>query len=47
MRIAKFERVGELKSVGWKLGRWLDTLVYQRVLQPGDADAPTSSVEAN
>ena len=43
----KFERVGELKSVGWKLGRWLDTLVYQRVLQPGDADAPTLSGEAN
>lgn len=43
----KFERVGELKLVGWKLGRWLDTLVYQRVLQPGDADAPTLSGEAN
>ncbi len=43
----KFEKVGELKSVGWKFGRWLDTLVYQRVLQPGDAIAPSLTNDRN
>lgn len=37
----KFERVGELKSAGWKFGKWLDTVIYQRVLQPGDTAAPS------
>ena len=32
-----FEPVGTLRSVGWKHGRWLDTVLMQRSLGPGDA----------
>jgi len=31
-----FEMVGTLRSVGWKFGRWLDTVLMQRALGPGD-----------
>jgi phosphinothricin acetyltransferase len=31
-----FEPVGTLRSVGWKHGRWLDTVLMQRALGPGD-----------
>jgi len=31
-----FELTGILKSVGWKHGRWLDTVLMQRPLGPGD-----------
>lgn len=31
-----FEHVGVLRSVGWKHGRWLDTVLMQRALGPGD-----------
>jgi L-amino acid N-acyltransferase YncA len=31
-----FELVGTLRSVGWKHGRWLDTVLMQRALGPGD-----------
>lgn len=31
-----FAHVGTLRSVGWKHGRWLDTVLMQRVLGPGD-----------
>jgi len=31
-----FELTGVLKSVGWKHGRWLDTVLMQRALGPGD-----------
>ncbi len=27
-----FERVGVLREVGWKLGRWVDVAFYERVL---------------
>jgi L-amino acid N-acyltransferase YncA len=30
-----FEPVGVLKSVGFKLGRWVDTVIMQRALGPG------------
>ncbi|MEM7497882.1 MAG: N-acetyltransferase family protein [Pseudomonadota bacterium] len=33
---AGFETVGILRSVGWKHGRWLDTVIMQRALGPGD-----------
>ncbi|MEL6765822.1 MAG: N-acetyltransferase family protein [Pseudomonadota bacterium] len=33
---AGFETVGTLRSVGWKHGRWLDTVILQRALGPGD-----------
>lgn len=31
-----FDMVGTLKSVGWKHGRWLDTVLMQLPLGPGD-----------
>jgi L-amino acid N-acyltransferase YncA len=31
-----FSLVGTLRSVGWKHGRWLDTVFMQRPLGPGD-----------
>jgi phosphinothricin acetyltransferase len=31
-----FELVGTLRAVGWKHGRWLDTVLMQRALGPGD-----------
>jgi L-amino acid N-acyltransferase YncA len=31
-----FARVGVLKAVGWKLGRWLDVVLMQRALGVGD-----------
>jgi L-amino acid N-acyltransferase YncA len=37
-----FERVGTLRSVGWKLGRWVDTVLMQRALGPGGMVAPGS-----
>jgi L-amino acid N-acyltransferase YncA len=35
-----FESVGTLKSVGFKLGRWVDTVLMQRTLGGGDATPP-------
>src|SRR5262249_13103474 len=35
-----FAQVGTLRSVGFKLGRWVDSVVMQRALGPGDAVAP-------
>ena len=35
-----FARVGLLTSVGFKLGRWVDTVIMQRPLGPGDATPP-------
>jgi phosphinothricin acetyltransferase len=32
-----FVHVGTLRSVGWKHGVWLDTVLMQRALGPGDA----------
>lgn len=37
-----FEVVGRMHAVGWKCGRWLDTLYMQRALGPGD-DTPPST----
>ena len=37
-----FLRVGTLRSVGFKFGRWVDTVVMQRPLGPGDGTPPTS-----
>lgn len=33
---AGFARAGLLTSVGWKFGRWLDVVLMQRILGPGD-----------
>lgn len=35
-----FVRVGTLRSVGFKLGRWVDSVYMQRPLGPGDATRP-------
>lgn len=35
-----FQPVGTLKAVGFKLGRWVDTVLMQRVLGPGDGILP-------
>jgi L-amino acid N-acyltransferase YncA len=37
---AGFSLIGTLQSVGFKHGRWLDTVVMQRRLGSGDATAP-------
>ncbi|MBE0530954.1 MAG: N-acetyltransferase [Rhodospirillales bacterium] len=38
-----FQPVGILPSVGFKLGRWLDTVLMQRPLGAGDATPPASA----
>ena len=35
-----FLRVGTLRAVGFKLGRWVDSVIMQRPLGPGDATPP-------
>lgn len=35
-----FMRVGTLRSVGFKFGRWVDSVIMQRPLGPGDATKP-------
>lgn len=35
-----FTHAGLLRSVGWKHGRWLDSVLMQRPLGDGDATAP-------
>jgi L-amino acid N-acyltransferase YncA len=37
-----FEMVGTLKSIGFKFGRWLDSVLMQRPLGTGDAEPPTT-----
>ena len=37
---AGFVRVGTLRSVGFKFGRWVDSVIMQRPLGPGDSSAP-------
>jgi phosphinothricin acetyltransferase len=40
---AGFRLVGTLERVGWKFGRWLDTVIMQRPLGPGAATPPDST----
>ncbi len=35
-----FVRAGNLRSTGYKLGRWVDTVLMQRPLGPGDGSKP-------
>jgi phosphinothricin acetyltransferase len=37
---AGFLRVGTLRSVGYKLGRWVDSVIMQRALGEGDGAPP-------
>jgi phosphinothricin acetyltransferase len=39
-RAAGFVEVGTLKNVGFKHGRWLDTVIMQRALGPGSTTPP-------
>jgi L-amino acid N-acyltransferase YncA len=40
---AGFTNIGTLRSVGFKLGRWLDTVLMQRGLGSADATPPATS----
>lgn len=40
-----FRQVGILQSVGFKLGRWVDTVIMQRPLNDGDDTLPESRVK--
>ena len=40
-----FLRVGTLRSVGFKFGRWVDSVFMQRPLGPGDGSPPKSGSE--
>ncbi len=35
-----FRRIGLLRSVGFKHGRWVDSVLMQRALGPGDGTPP-------
>lgn len=37
-----FLRVGTLRSIGFKFGRWVDSVIMQRPLGAGDGSPPTS-----
>jgi phosphinothricin acetyltransferase len=39
-RALGFSDLGVMKSVGWKFNRWLDVVLMQRSLGPGDGVAP-------
>ena len=39
-RAMGFQHAGRLASSGWKRGRWLDVILMQRALGPGDAADP-------
>ncbi|MEO8309986.1 MAG: N-acetyltransferase family protein [Caldimonas sp.] len=39
-RALGFAHAGTIRSAGWKFERWLDVVVMQRHLGPGDAAAP-------
>jgi phosphinothricin acetyltransferase len=39
-----FEPVGVLKGIGYKHGRWLSTVLMQRVLGRGLSEPPTQPV---
>ena len=38
-----FLRVGTLRSSGFKFGRWVDSVLMQRPLGPGDGTPPSTS----
>jgi L-amino acid N-acyltransferase YncA len=40
-----FRRVGTLQAVGFKHGRWLDTVLLQRALGSGDTTPPNARTE--
>jgi phosphinothricin acetyltransferase len=41
-----FTPAGKLTAVGFKFGRWVDSVFMQRALGPGDASSPAASAPA-
>jgi L-amino acid N-acyltransferase YncA len=41
-RALGFSDVGVLKSCGWKFGRWLDIVIMEKTLGPGDTTPPAA-----
>ena len=41
---AGFREAGTLRAVGFKLGRWVDSVLMQRPLGPGDASPPDREI---
>ena len=39
-----FAMVGTLRSIGFKFGRWLDSLLMQRALGAGDGEPPSAAL---
>jgi phosphinothricin acetyltransferase len=39
-RAAGFRMIGTVANVGHKFGRWLDTVLMQRALGPGESSPP-------
>ena len=35
-----FHRIGVLTAIGFKFGRWVDSVIMQRTLGPGDSSLP-------
>ncbi len=38
-----FAEAGRMRAVGWKHGRWLDVVIMQRALGPGDGAPPAEA----
>ena len=39
-RTLGFEPIGVMKAAGWKFDRWLDVVIMQKSLGPGDSNSP-------
>ena len=42
-RALGFEHTGILRAAGWKFGRWLDVVLMQKPLGPGDQSSPADT----
>ena len=42
-RACGFEHAGTLRSIGFKFGRWVDSVLMQRALGDGDASLPSAA----